>query len=113
MIKTVYVSGPYSKGDVVVNVRNAVMAAEKIAEAGGFPFIPHLSHLWHTIAPHDWEFWLRQDLEWVERCDVFFRMSGESNGAALEEKCARELGKPIYLETDSLERLCQDIRTSS
>lgn len=96
MIKTVYVSGPYSGGDAVMNVRAAVMAAEDIAEAGGFPFVPHLSHLWHIIAPHPWEFWIKQDMEWVERCDAFYRIVGQSAGADLEEARARELGKPVF-----------------
>lgn len=58
MAPRVYVAGPYSRGDVTENVRAAVRAGDAIAEAGGIPFIPHLSHLWQLICPHEYEFWI-------------------------------------------------------
>jgi hypothetical protein len=38
----VYVSGPYSKGDPVLNVRDAVHAADRLWAAGFAPFVPHV-----------------------------------------------------------------------
>lgn len=88
----VYVAGPYTAGDVASNVRMAIEAADAIAEAGGIPFLPHLSHFWHMHRPHDWEFWLEQDLAWLPLCDSIVRLPGESKGADLEMHKAREYG---------------------
>ena len=98
----VYVAGPYSTGDVAQNVRNAILAADKLAQAGLFPSIPHLSHFWHLLCPHDWKFWLAQDFVWLEACDVLLRLPGESEGADLEVQRARELGMTIYWSVESI-----------
>lgn len=91
----VYVSGPYSKGDVVLNVRKAILVAEEISQAGLTPYIPHLTHFWHLIAPHQYEFWMKYDLEWLETCDILYRIYGESSGADREVEWAYELGIPV------------------
>jgi hypothetical protein len=44
----IYVAG---KGDVAVNVRNAHMAANKLADLGFAPFVPHATHFWHMLFP--------------------------------------------------------------
>ncbi len=41
----VYVAGPYSGGYIPYNVKNAVDAAEQLAQAGHYAYIPHLSLL--------------------------------------------------------------------
>ncbi len=43
----IYVAGPYTKGDVAVNVRSAFEAANKLADFGFAPFVPHGTHFWH------------------------------------------------------------------
>ena len=95
----VYVAGPYTKGDVAVNVRATIDAADKLASLGHEVFLPHLSHFWHLIHPHDWQFWIRRDMAWLSLCDVFLRLPGESEGADIEEAEARRLGL----------RICRDI----
>ena len=95
-MKKVYVAGPYTKGEIDQNVRNAVLAGDKVARAGYAVFIPHLSLLWGVICPHDWKFWMAQDLCWLEACDCLLRLPGESVGAALEVYRAIELGIPVY-----------------
>ncbi|MDP2364017.1 MAG: hypothetical protein Q8M94_09640, partial [Ignavibacteria bacterium] len=40
----IYISAPYSLGDVVSNVRFACEVGDKILAKGHIPFIPHLSH---------------------------------------------------------------------
>jgi len=101
-MKKVYVAGPYTKGDVAKNVRNAVLAADELAVMGYVPFIPHLTHFWHLLCPRDWEFWLKQDLHWLEVCDCVLRLPGESVGAALEVYRAIELGIPVYHSIEAL-----------
>jgi len=92
----IYIAGPYSKGDVAVNVCEAIVAGNYISEIGHFPFIPHLTHFWHMIAPHDYEFWMRQDDEWLTSCDALLRLKGDSVGADREVARAKELGLEIF-----------------
>jgi len=99
--KRIYIAGPYTKGDVVVNVRAAILAGNKLAQVGYMPFIPHLNHFWHLLCPRFVEFWYQYDLAWLELCDCLLRLPGESVGADLEVERAKELGILIYwsLET--------------
>jgi hypothetical protein len=101
----IYIAGPYTKGDVVVNIRRVVFVADEIAKMGHTPFIPHLSHLWHTISPHPYDFWIKQDLEWLRCCDAMIRLGGESEGADIEVGEARKLGIHVYFDTWELRRV--------
>lgn len=95
----IYVAGPYSAKDkhrVEVNVANAVACAENISRMGHTPFIPHLTHFWHKLFDHDYEFWMQQDLQWLRLCDAVFRMPGVSNGADREVAVARTIGIPVF-----------------
>ena len=92
----IYVAGPYSKGDIAVNVREAIHAGDYISRKGHFPFIPHLTHFWHLVLPHEYEFWLAQDMEWLRVCDAVLRLEGESSGADKEVSEAERLGLSIF-----------------
>jgi hypothetical protein len=92
----VYVAGPYSKGDVAINVKAAITAGNAIAEAGGVPFIPHLTHFWHMAHYQDHEFWMRQDAAWLELCDALYRLPGESEGADREVEQANQQGILVF-----------------
>jgi len=94
--KRIYVAGPYTKGDVVLNVRAVILAADELALAGYIPFVPHLSFFWHLIRPHNLRFWLEYDMKWLEVCDCLIRLPGESVGADLEVERAHHLLMPIY-----------------
>lgn len=97
-----YISGPYTNGDPVINVRKAVEVADILLAAGHVPIIPHLSHLWHIISPHSWQEWIKLDLLLLERCDGMIRIQGESKGADLEEARAHELGLfVIHINADA------------
>ncbi len=92
----IYVAGPYTKGDVAQNVRNAIYVGNNLRALGHTPFIPHLTHFWHMLLPHEIDYWYAYDIEWLKECDAVFRLSGESRGADEEVRIAQELGKPIY-----------------
>lgn len=92
----VFISAPYSQGDEAANVRAAIDASEQVRAAGHSPLCPHLSHFWHIIYPHNWEEWLRIDLDWLKVADIMVRLPGESKGADLEEAKAQELDIPVY-----------------
>jgi len=101
-VKRIYLASPYTKPDPAVNVRNAVLAADRIAKAGYAVFVPVLTHLWHMISPHDYEFWMTQDFAWIPACDAMVRLAGESVGADREVDEARRLGVPVYFGVDDL-----------
>jgi len=105
----VYISGPYTHPDPVEGIRNAVKAAERVRELGGVPIVPHLSHLWHLISPHSYDYWLDMDLELVALADVVWRLPGYSGGADAEVARAEKLGIPVvyYFEDDLVAMLKQ------
>lgn len=92
----VYVAGPYTLGDVAVNVRNALEAADDVVAHGFIPFVPHLSHFWHFMAPAPYEFWTEYDNEFIPCCQALLQLPGESKGADAEVELARSLGIPVY-----------------
>lgn len=92
----VYVSGPYTVGDVAVNVRRAIEKANLLMEFGFVPIVPHLSHLWHMIAPKKYEEWMAYDMQLLSKCDALYAMAGESIGRDLEVVEAERLGIPVF-----------------
>lgn len=102
MIARIYVAGPYTKGDVAVNVRNAFEAANRLADLGFAPFVPHATHFWHMLFPRPYEFWLDLDNQFLPCCEGVLRLSGESSGADNEVQLAGTLGIPVFTEIDSL-----------
>jgi hypothetical protein len=101
-VKRIYVAGPYTKGDVAVNVRTAVRAGIEIIKAGHAPFVPHLCHFMHYLEPHHYEIWMAQDFEWVRACHALLRLPGESSGADREVALAEALGIPVYRDMSEL-----------
>jgi len=97
-----YIAGPYTQGDVVLNVRAAVQAAERAIQLGWTPYIPHLTHLWHLISPHPIDFWYQHDLEWLRACQALLRLPGESKGVDREVEEAVKSGIPVFDGMDSL-----------
>ncbi|MGP8217341.1 MAG: DUF4406 domain-containing protein [Bacteroidia bacterium] len=80
----IYIAGPYSKGDIVNNVRNVFEAANKLADLGFDPYVPHSAHFWRLLFPHPCKFWLKLDKEFLLCCDAVLRLEGESKGADKE-----------------------------
>lgn len=94
--KRVYIAGPYTKGDVAVNVRNAIAAADTLLAAGHWPFVPHLTHFWHLIYPRDWHDWIALDERWLLCCEAVVRLPGDSKGADHEVRLAKNYGIPVF-----------------
>jgi len=93
----VYIAGPYTKGDVALNVKNAVGLADRLVGYGCIPFVPHFLHFWHMMFPHkDEQYWLDYDNEWLLVCDALFRIPGDSKGAEAEVELARQSGIPVF-----------------
>lgn len=101
MIPVIYISGPYTRPDPCQNTNRAIHFADTLMEGPVcWPLVPHLSHLWHTVAPRPWTDWIALDLALLERCDGLIRLTGDSDGADMEVRKARELGLPMLLDID-------------
>ncbi|MEK7381836.1 MAG: DUF4406 domain-containing protein [Elusimicrobiota bacterium] len=98
----IYVAGPYTLGDSVLNVRAAILVADELWQLGYAPFIPHETMLWHLVAPKSYEEWMTIDREWLGACDAVFRLPGESKGADREVEDARSRGLPVHFTISSL-----------
>lgn len=94
-MKVVYISGPYSHGDIPRNVAAAMQAWNELRDAHCAPVCPHLTMYLHMMAPRDYESWMSYDLALLERCDAIVRLDGYSPGADREVARAVELGLPV------------------
>ena len=96
----VYIAGPYTEGDVAVNVANAIKAGTQVLDAGHTPFIPHLTHFWHMLFPHEYHTWIAYDNVWVMVCDALIRLPGESSGADGEVRLASQVHIPVFYSVE-------------
>ncbi|KKL65190.1 hypothetical protein LCGC14_2157470 [marine sediment metagenome] len=108
----IYVAGPYTKGDVAINVRNAIMIGDRLLSQCFTPFIPHLTHFWHLLKPRDYQVWIDYDLKMLEGCEALYRMSGVSPGADGEVDRAKELGIPVFYADDNGMQKLSDYRNN-
>lgn len=106
LVSHVYVAGPISKGDMLLNIRAGIVAGVELTKAGFVPYIPHLDFSARIFDPDtlDYETILRNDLAWVSRCDAVLRLPGESSGADREVKHAGALGIPVFGSIANIER---------
>jgi hypothetical protein len=102
MIARIYVAGPYTKGDLALNVRHAFEAASRLADLGFAPFVPHATHFWHMLFPRPYEFWLELDNQFLPCCSGLLRLPGDSSGADKEVELAKTLGIPVFTSIDAL-----------
>lgn len=94
----VYVAGPYTNPDPVLNTRRAIQIGDVLWRKGAVPLIPHLSIVWHLVCPRPLEDWYEIDLHLLDRCDALLRLWGDSTGANAEVNYAHEAGVPVFLE---------------
>jgi hypothetical protein len=106
----VYIAGPYTTPDPVINTRNAIDAGMHLYGRGvAVPFIPHLTLFVHMLHPNpDVEFWYEYDLHAVERCDLLLRLPGQSTGADREVEYARSIGVPVFTDRELAVVWCRD-----
>lgn len=98
----IYIAGPYTHPDPVINTRQAVAVAESIIGNGMIPHIPHLNLLWHYATHHTPEFWYDYDLHILKRCDGLYRIPGPSKGADLKVDFAHKHQIPVFMRWDAL-----------
>ena len=98
----VYVAGPFSKGDVMLNIRAAMNTTRTLIDRGFVVFCPHLSGFQHLVDPRSYDEWLAYDLKVILCCDAVYRMPGESPGADKEVVFAVSHGIPVYSSLETL-----------
>ncbi len=99
----VYIAGPYTNPDPVINTHCTLIKATTLVQDGRCtPIVPHLTMFWHLVDPRPIEFWYAYDLEVLAHCDIVLRLAGASTGADAEVKEAERLGIPVVYDTDEL-----------
>lgn len=101
-MKHLYLAGPYTRPDPIVNTNAAIRLATRLFERSLYvPHVPHLTLLWHMVTPRPIEFWYALDIQHLSHCDAIMRLPGESTGAD-REMAAAELMELEVIEFDSL-----------
>lgn len=99
----IYIAGPYTKGDVAVNVNKAIQAADKLIDKGHLPYVPHILHLWHLMSPKPYDFWMFHDVSIVRHwAEAILRLEGVSPGADNEMDIAKSIGLTRYYDIDDI-----------
>lgn len=99
----IYIAGPYTNPDPVLNTRNAVHVGLRIYErTGAGVIIPHLSLLAHAMHPHNIDYWYKFDLALLAPCTALYRIEGQSTGADNEVAFAHEHDIPVYTKLPAL-----------
>lgn len=110
MKPTIYVAGPITIPDPIMNAREAFYIANDLWSMGWVPFVPQQSVFWNFLTPRTWEEWLKYDYEWVKRCDALYRIPGESRGADAEVVFAKSQGIPVVTSLGEAEQLCHTLK---
>lgn len=109
-----YIAGPYTHPDPAVNVHDTIRFASWLMDRGlAFPMVPHLTHLWHLIAPRPYGDWLTLDFKLLERCDGLLRLPGVSTGADGETDWCDEHAVPWLALPEAWGDLTFDLRLRS
>lgn len=98
----IYISSPYTVGDVGANVSRQIEAAHRIMDMGHAPIVPLLSHFLHIHRQRPYEDWMQVDLATVRVCDIVLRLPGESKGADREVEQAKRYNIPVAYGWDGL-----------
>lgn len=102
-MKVVYISSPYSLGNVEQNVLTQLDTSDVLISLGYCPYTPLLCHFQDMHKSRTYEEWMNIDLEFVKRSDVVLRLPGESKGADKEVALAKELGIPVVYSLTELQ----------
>jgi len=105
----VFISSPYTIGDVAANVRTQHDVFNNLIELGFNPFMPLLAHYQHIVHPLNYDKWLEWDCSWIDSCDFVLRLPGESKGADIETKYANDNGIPVVRSINELKILTKEI----
>ena len=98
----VYIAGPYTSGDTVLNTRAAMNAWLELWAAGFVPICPHWTMFQHLLTPLPKQDWLEYDSYILAICGAVLRLEGESEGADQEVEFATHNGIPVFFTMEAL-----------
>jgi len=110
----IYVAGKYNAptdGERLRNTNKAIdMGIQIYTKTGHYPHIPHLTHWvekrmdYNGEPPRENDYWYNFDNMILPKCDGFLKISkdGESTGADMEEKMAKEYNLQIFKSFDDI-----------
>lgn len=99
----VYVAGPYTNPDPVLNTHDACVIGSQLIDSGLCGVvIPHPTLVWHMVTPRPLEDWYAIDLAVLARCDAVYRFPGRSTGADAEVEFALARHIPVFFEVPEL-----------
>lgn len=103
-IRYVYVAGPITHGDVLLNLRTGILAGRDLLTKGYAPYVPHFDYSLYMLDPEtaNYERLLMWDFDWIRKCDALVRLPGYSNGADREVEFATSIGVPIFYGLEAL-----------
>ncbi|MCF8224250.1 MAG: DUF4406 domain-containing protein [Bacteroidales bacterium] len=98
----IFISGPYTKGDIALNVKRAMDLANELINLGFAPYFPHLTHFLHMNNWQPYEKWLELDCEYLILCDGVIRIQGESAGADNEVQLAKKKNITVFFSLNEV-----------
>ena len=100
----IYIAGPISKGDWMLNCRRALEIAKKLIDGGFAVYVPQLSIFWHLVFLHSQPSWWLDHVDYaiLSRCDALIRLPGESVGADAEVAFCEQNKIPVYVSVEDL-----------
>lgn len=110
MKSKIFISSPYTLGDVAQNLRIQHDVFNNLFTLGYMPFMPLLAHYQHMIHPLEYDQWIEYDYSWLETCDILLRLPGESKGADLEVTYANKIGIPVAYSIEEVKILLSRIK---
>jgi hypothetical protein len=108
----IYVAGPLTCGDVNENLRIAMDMGTTLLNEGYDVIIPHLNmflqRFWEENGYSEGVEWGYDEfMDWdyalLKRCDILYRIPGESPGSDMEVAFSKGQGKPIVHSLRELE----------
>ncbi|MFT5723283.1 MAG: hypothetical protein ACI9JN_000392 [Bacteroidia bacterium] len=98
----IFISGPYTKGDVAQNVKMSMEVTNQLIDLGFAPYCPHLTHFLHMNNFQPYEKWLELDIEYMILCDAILRIPGDSAGADKEVELAKKRGILVFYDINQI-----------
>jgi len=105
MEKIIYIASPITIGDPATIKGKVADIIQFIYKAGHLAYPPMYMEPWEIKYPIAYEDVLEYDLKWLEKCDILYRVEGESKGADIEMAHARKLNIPIVKDIKQLKKI--------
>lgn len=109
ILKRIFISSPYTLGDVAVNVKKSMNSANELIEAGFAPYCPLLSHFLHMNNPQPYEKWLEIDITFLTCCSAVLKLEGKSAGSEIECKFANGINIPVFTTIEEIKKYFGEI----